>query len=71
MSETQQAAWDAWFDNQRDLTRCIDRAVTEQSAGKGDGFRAALYAAVIEHCAEALRTYIPDVALPASPEATS
>ena len=61
--ESTQSAWDEWFDNQWDLTRCIDEAVKQQSAGKGDGFRVALYAAVIEHCAEAMRTHIPDVAL--------
>lgn len=58
-----QEAWDQWFDNQWDLTKCIDRAVEGQSEGKDDGFRLALYAAVIEHCAEAMRAYIPDVAL--------
>lgn len=64
-TETTNQAWDEWFDNQWDLTRCIDKAVTEQSTGKGDGFRVALYAAVIEHCAEAMRAHIPDVALTA------
>lgn len=63
MSETVQTAWDEWFDKQWDLTHCIDRAVADQSAGKGAGFRVALYAAVIEHCAEAMRAHIPDVAL--------
>lgn len=55
--------WDEWFDAQFDLNERIERAVKGISAGKGDGFRVALYAAVIEHCAEAMRTYIPDVAL--------
>lgn len=57
---TKSGAWNEWFDNQWDLTRCIDEFVKNKSAGKGDGFRLALYASVVEHCAEALRTYIPD-----------
>lgn len=55
--------WEDWFSRQYDLNEQIDRAVTGLSKDKGDGFRVALYAALIEHAAEKMRTFIADVAL--------
>lgn len=57
------AVWDAWFDAQYDINLCIDRAVRDLSKDKSDGFQAAIYAGLIEHCAEQIRTFIPDVTL--------
>lgn len=56
-------SWDEWFDDQQKLTDRIRRAVTALSEGRGDGFRVALYSAVIESAAEAMRAFIPASAL--------
>lgn len=59
--------WDEWFDAQFELCRRIDAAV-DGIAGRWSGLdtgaadnraaRAALYAAVLEHCGEAIRREI-------------
>jgi len=55
LMESAQTLWDEWFDGQYDLAACVDKAVTELSKDKDDLFKAALYSAIIEHCAEQLR----------------
>lgn len=56
--------WEEWFDKQYDLVQRIDRAV-DGIVGKFEikpihhnAARAALYAAVLEHCADKIRTEI-------------
>lgn len=56
--ESARTLWDDWFDNQYDLVACIDKAVEEQAKGKGEPFKVALYSALIEHCAEQMRSSI-------------
>lgn len=47
--------WEEWFDAQYALCDQMDRAVAGLSAGKDDAYRAAVWSAVIEHAAEAIR----------------
>lgn len=53
-----QEMWEEWFDGQYDLNLCIDRVIKDRAQGKPEGFKTALYSAVIEHCAEQLRASI-------------
>lgn len=65
MASTSSPLWDEWFDTQYDLCDAIDRVIKERSEGKGDGLRLALYSAVVEHCAESMRRFVPDLSLAA------
>jgi hypothetical protein len=58
LTESARTLWDEWFDSQHDLMQCIEQAVNEQAEGKDKMFKAALYSAVIEACAESLRLNI-------------
>ena len=58
---THQDMWDEWFNEQWDIVYCIERLMREKHKDKSDGFKVALYSAIIEHCAETMRQHIPDV----------
>lgn len=58
-------AWSEWFDRQSELTDQVDKAVAGLSEDRTYQFRVALYSAVIEHCAEKMRMFIPDEAVQA------
>lgn len=64
---TSSPLWDEWFDVQYDLTDAIDRVIRERTVGKSDGFRVALYSAVIESAAESMRAFIPEMSLDDKP----
>lgn len=61
---TTDPAWDAWFSFQYDLREEVTALIQERTKGRSEGFKTAVYSALIETLAENMRLFItlPDPA---------
>lgn len=50
--------WGEWFDRQYAINHDIDRQVKDATVGRDAAYSAAIYAAIVEHCAERTRQFL-------------
>jgi hypothetical protein len=51
-------AWDMWFDTQSEFCSKVDNLFDLLTDGKSDGYKAAVWTALIEHVSEEMRRYL-------------